>query len=84
MAGEKLEELMKKDVLKAIEDWDARAKLMNPEDFDSPKHYKAWLDDIRISKKIEIGNICWCYKRIGVTEDVVDKVIAELKEGGLL
>ena len=29
MSGEKIEELMKKDVLKAIEDWDARAKLMN-------------------------------------------------------
>ena len=42
------------------------------------------LDDIRISKKIEIGNICWCYKRIGVTEDVTRKVIVELKEGGLL
>ena len=42
------------------------------------------LDDIRISKKIEIGNICYCYKRIGVPEDVTRKVIAELKEGGLL
>ena len=84
MTGEKLEELLKKDVLKAIEDWDNRAKLMNPEDFDSPKNYKAWIDDIRISKKIEIGNLCWCYKRIGVPEDVIDKVIDELKEGGLL
>ena len=84
MAGEKLEEWVKKDILKAIVDWDNRAKLMNPEDFDSPKQYKAWLDNIRISKKIEIGNICWCYKRIGVPEDVINKVIAELKEGGLL
>ena len=57
---------------------------MNQEDFDSPKNYKAWIDDIRISKKIEIGNIFWCYKRIGVPEDVIDKVIDELKEGGLL
>lgn len=79
-----IENLFKKDVLKAIEDWDNRAKLMNQEDFDSPKNYKAWIDDIRISKKIEIGNIFWCYKRIGVPEDVIDKVIDELKEGGLL
>lgn len=76
--------MVKKDVLKTIEDWDIRAKLMNPEDFDSPGQYKVWLDDIRISKQIEIGNLCWCYKRIGVTEDVIDKVITELKEGGLL
>ena len=79
-----IENLFKQDVLKAIEDWDARAKLMNPEDFDSPKHYKTWLDDIRISKRIEIGNLCWYYKRIGVPEDVTRKVIAECKEGGLL
>ena len=84
MVEEKLEEWVKKDILKAIEDWDNRAKLMNPEDFASPKQYKAWLDDICISKKIEIGNLCWCYKRIGLPEDVVDKVIAECKEGGLL
>ena len=79
-----IENLFKQDVLKVIEDWDNRSKLMNGEDFDSPKNYKAWIDDIRISKKIEIGNICWCYKRIGVTEDVTRKVIAECKEGGLL
>ena len=79
-----IENLFRQEVLKTIKDWDARAKLMNSEDFDSPKHYKAWLDDIRISKKINIGNLCWCYKRIGVTEDVTRKVIAELKEGGLL
>ena len=84
MVEEKLEEWVKKDILKAIEDWDNRAKLMNPEDFASPKQYKAWLDDIRISKKIEIGNIYWCYKRIGVPEDVTHKVIAELKGRGLL
>ena len=80
MAGEELEEWVKKGVLKVIEDWDNRAKLMNPLDFDSPGQYKVWLDDIRISKKIEIGDICWCYKRIGVPEDVIDKVIAELKD----
>ena len=84
MVEEKLEEWVKKDILKAIEDWDTRTQLMNQEDFDSPKNYKAWLDDIRISKKINVGNLCWCYKRIGVQEDVINKVIADLKEGGLL
>jgi len=38
MAEEKLEELMKKDVLKAIEDWDARAKLMKKDVLKAIKH----------------------------------------------
>ena len=79
-----IENLFRQEVLKAIEDWDNRAKLMNKEDFDSPKNYKAWLDDIRISKKINVGNLCWCYKRIGVPESIINKVIAECKEGELL
>ena len=60
MTGEKLEELMKKDVLKAIEDWDARARLM------------------------KIDHLCNYYKRIGLPESIINKVIDELKEGGLL
>ena len=80
MAGEELEELLKKDVLKAIEDWGNRAKLMNKEDFDSPKNYKKWLDDIRVSKKIEIVKLRWRYKRAGVPEDIINKVIDELKD----
>ena len=38
MDGEKLEELMNKDVLKAIKDWDARAKLMKKDVLKAIKH----------------------------------------------
>ena len=84
MAVEKLEEWIKKDILKAIEDWDTYTKLMNQDDFDSFEDYKAWSDGIRRCKKTNIDCLCYIYKRIGVPESVIDKVIAELKEGGLL
>ena len=84
MAVEKLEEWIKKDILKAIEDWDTYTKLMNQDDFDSFEDYKAWSDGIRRCKKTNIDCLCYIYKRIGLPESVIDKVIAELKEGGLL
>ena len=84
MAVEKLEEWIKKDILKAIEDWDTYTKLMNQDDFDSFEDYKAWSDGIRRCKKTNIDCLCYIYKRIGVPEGVIDKVIVELKEGGLL
>ena len=84
MAGEKLEEWIKKDILKAIEDWNTYTKLMNQDDFDSFEEYKAWSDGIRRCKKTNIDCLCYIYKRIGVPESVINKVIAELKEGGLL
>lgn len=84
MAVEKLEEWIKKDILKAIGDWDTSAKLMNQDDFDSFEDYKAWSDGIRRCKKTNIDCLCYIYKRIGVPESVINKVIAELKEGGLL
>lgn len=84
MAVEKLEEWIKKDILKAIEDWDTYTKLMNQDDFDSFEDYKAWSDGIRRCKKTNIDCLCYIYKRIGVPESVINKVIAELKEGGLL
>ena len=74
-----IEKLFRQDVLKAIEDWDTYTKLMNQDDFDSFEDYKAWSDGIRRCKKTNIDCLCYIYKRIGVTEDVTRKVIAELK-----
>ena len=83
MIGEKLEEWVKKDILKDIEDWDNRAKLMNRENFDSFDDYKSWSDGIHRCKKINIDCFYHIYESNGVPEDVIDKVIDECKEGGL-
>ena len=36
------------------------------------------------ARSIKIDHLCSYYKRIGLPESVIDKVIAECKEGGLL